>query len=70
MYNFDRSQARCYVADQSIVDSEVAPGKYDVNGIAVMNFDSRGVASSVDETKVKAIAKSTAATASGKWQLC
>ena len=30
--SFDRSNARCYVRDQIIVDSEIAPGMYDVNG--------------------------------------
>lgn len=28
--NFDRSKARCYVADQTIVDSEIAPGMVSV----------------------------------------
>ena len=64
--SFDRSKARCYVADQSIVNSEIVPGMYDVNGFAVLNFDGVIPADQVDIEKVKAISKAASATASGE----
>ena len=38
-FDFDHSLARCYVADMSVSNSVIAPGMYDVLGVAVMNFD-------------------------------
>ena len=67
-FNFDRSKARCYVAEQIIEESEIAPGMYDVNGMAVFNFDGNGPAEeiiTVSLDQVEAISKAAAATASG-----
>jgi hypothetical protein len=36
---FEPSNSRCYVDDQVILPSEVAPGLFDINGMAVINFD-------------------------------
>lgn len=36
---FEPSNSRCYVDNQVIVPSEVAPGLFDINGMAVINFD-------------------------------
>lgn len=69
-FNFDRSKARCYVADQTIVDSEIAPGMYDVNGIAILNFDGTIPASTVTPEAVQAVSKAASATASGKILCC
>ena len=41
-FDFDRTLSRCYVGDQVILDSVIAPGKYDVKGISVINFDGSG----------------------------
>ena len=69
-FNFDRSKARCYVAEQIIEDSELSPGMYDVNGMAVFNFDGNGPPEEMPKVsivEVQAISKAAAATASGKW---
>lgn len=68
-FNFDRSKARCYVAEQIITDSEISPGMYDVNGMAVFNFDGNGPSEEIPKVsldEVEAISKAAAATASGK----
>ena len=63
---FPRSKARCYVSGMNIVNSEIAPGNYDVHGMAVLNFDSAVISSTVTQEKVEAVSKAAAATASGK----
>ena len=68
-FDFDRTLSRCYVADQTISDSEIAPGYYDLTGMAVMNFDGNGgipesVAANIGIENVLAVAKTTSATAS------
>lgn len=63
---FDRSQARCYVDKQVVVESVISPGMYDVNGVAVMNFDGALPPETVSEKAVERIAKTASATASGE----
>ena len=68
-FDFDRSLARCYVADMTVSNSVIAPGMYDILGIAVMNFDGSGqipenVTSTITVDSVQAVAKITTATAS------
>lgn len=66
-YDLDRDKSRCFVKDMVIVDSEIALGMYDVNGIAVMNFDGNMENPvEVSDDEAYAITKATAATASGK----
>ena len=48
-----------------ISESEISPGNYDVNGIAVLNFDA-GISSVISLDEVKAISKASSAIASGK----
>lgn len=67
---FDRSQARCYVSNQVIVDSELAPGMYDVRGVAIMNFDGAIPPDVVSEKAVELVGKTATATASGKRPRC
>ena len=64
--NFDREKARCYVENMMVVDSELAPGMYDVTGVAVYNFDGTIPPEAVSPEKVAAISKATAAVASGE----
>ena len=64
-WNFDRTQARCYVHDMTVVDSEVVPGMYDVNGFAVINFDGTTSSdSSINQEEVSFMTKAASATAS------
>ena len=63
-YDLDRSQARCYVANQIIADSDILLGMYDVTGIAVLNFDEKG--KTITPGRVVSLSKSASATASGK----
>ena len=49
----------------NIVNSEIAPGNYDVHGIAVLNFDSAVISNTVTPAKIEAVSKAAAATASG-----
>lgn len=63
---FDRSQARCYVSNQVVADSDIAPGMYDVRGVAIMNFDGAIPPDVVSEKAVELISKTATATASGK----
>jgi hypothetical protein len=65
-FNFDRSKSRCYVSKQVVVDSDVAPGMFDVKGVAVMNFDGAISLSVVNEKAVELISKAATATASGE----
>lgn len=62
---FDRAKARCYVGDQTIAESEIAPNHYDINGMAILNFDVEVLSSTVTPEKVADISKAAAATASG-----
>lgn len=62
--NVDLEKARCYVRDMTIVDSEIAPGMYDVNGFAMFNFDWSLPANTTDIESVKRIGKAASATAS------
>jgi len=61
---FDRSSARCYVIDQNIMNSEISPGNYDIQGIALLNFDSAVLSDTVTQDKVELVTKAAAATAS------
>ena len=61
-FDFDRSLARCYVADMSVSNYVIAPGMYDVLGVAVMNFDGSGqipenVTSTITADSVQALAR-------------
>lgn len=48
------------------MDSDVAPGMFDVKGVAVMNFDGAISLSVVNEKAVELISKAATATASGE----
>jgi hypothetical protein len=65
-FGFDREKARCYVSKQVVLDSDIAPGMYDVKGTAVMNFDGAIPTSVVNEKAVELISKAATATASGE----
>ena len=65
-FGFPRSKARCYVSDMNIGPSEIAPGNYDINGMAVLNFDGAVLASTVTTDKCESATKVAAATGSGK----
>jgi len=68
-FDFDRSLARCYVADMNVTNSVTVPGMYNILGIVEMNFDGSGqipenVTSTITVDSVQAVAKITTATAS------
>ncbi|KAL7554934.1 hypothetical protein ACHAWF_018496 [Thalassiosira exigua] len=67
-FNFERFKSRCYVADQTITESEIALGMYDVNGYAVLNFDGTLPVETISEETVAeaatGISKAASATAS------
>ena len=61
---FEPSNSRCYVDDQVLVPSEVAPGFFDINGMAVINFDESVPPEKATPTAVANVMVVTAATAS------
>lgn len=61
---FEPTNSRCYIADQVITPSELAPGSYDVSGQAVINFDESIPPGKANPTVVENVMVATATTAS------
>jgi len=49
---FEPNNSRCYIADQVVTPSEVAPGSYDVKGVAMLTFDGSVPPGKVSQEKV------------------
>ena len=60
---FHPTNSRCYVADQEIVPSEIAPGFFDIKGMAVINFDESIPEEEATPSAVSAVMTTTAAVA-------